>query len=75
MELPLKRLIDERFIRKNGTCIVFIQYQHTSLKRTLLNTQIQIPPAYWNYKEGSISEDLPRSFGNADELNCELRRM
>lgn len=75
MELPLKRLIDERFIRKDGTCIVFIQYQYTSIKRTLLNTEIEIPPAFWNYDEGCIVAGLPPQYGNPDELNNELRRM
>jgi integrase len=76
MELPLKRLIDECFIRKkSGTCIVYIQYQYTTLKRTLLSTEIPIPPVYWNYEEGFISDDLPVQYGNAEELNTELRRM
>ena len=75
MELPLKCLIEERFVRKNGTCIVYIQYQYTSYKRTLLNTRIEIPPAFWNYKNSSISENLPLTNGDADELNYELRRM
>jgi hypothetical protein len=76
MELPLKRLIDERFIRKkSGTCIVYIQYQYTTLKRTLLSTEIAIPPAYWNYEDGFITDALPLEYGNAEELNTELRRM
>lgn len=75
MELPLKRLIDERFIRKDGTCIVFIQYKYSARKTTLLNTQIEVPPAYWDYDDGCISDDLPFQYGNADDLNAELRRM
>jgi hypothetical protein len=76
MELSLKRLIDERFIRKkSGTCVVYIQYQYTTVKRTLLSSEIVIPPDFWNYEEGFISDALPPEFGNAEELNTELLRM
>lgn len=34
MELPLKRAIDERFVRNDGTCIVYVVYQYTYIKRT-----------------------------------------
>ena len=75
MSLPLKRIIDERFIRKDGTCIIYIQYCYSSTNRTLLSTEIGIPPAYWDYKEGYIKRSLPPEYGSVEELNTGLRRM
>lgn len=75
MQMPIRFLVDERFIRKDGTCIVYIQYCYNRSYRTLLNTQIELPPAFWNKASGNISEKLPDKYGNANDLNLELIRM
>lgn len=75
MQLPLKFLIDPRFIRQNGTCIVFIQYGFNSSKHPLLNTRVVLPPQYWDHKNSCISHHLPEIYGKAVDLNFELRRM
>ncbi|MCW3107422.1 MAG: integrase [Segetibacter sp.] len=75
MNFPIKPICDRRFIRKDGTTFIYIQYCYSAQKRTLLNTKIAIPPAFWNQKKECISEKLPVTFGIAEELNSELKRM
>ena len=52
-------MIDERFIRKDGTCVIFIKYQYSTDKKTFLNTGIAIPPQYWDRKQGYIGKNFP----------------
>lgn len=75
MLLPLKLICERKFIRRNGTSLIYIQYCFSAEKRTLLNTEIAIPPAYWNKKRLCISSNLPESFGKVQYLNDELNRM
>src|SRR5687768_645340 len=73
--LPVKPICDRNFMRRDGTSFVYIQYCYSAEKRTLLNTEIAIPPAFWNKKTLTISRDLPNMYGDANELNKELKRM
>ena len=75
MLLPIKAVCKRNKVRRDGTSVIFIQYCFTSEKRTLLNTEIAIPPAYWHRKRLCISADLPEKFGKADELNRRLQEM
>lgn len=75
MLLPLKAICNRKKVRQDGRCVIFIQYCYSSEHRTLLNTEIAIPPDYWNKKRRCISPDLPASFGNSEELNEELIRL
>ena len=75
MLLPLKMICELKKMRRDGTSIVYIQYCFTSSKRTLLNTEIEIPPNYWDDGKQMVLPDLPERFGNASELNKELKRM
>src|SRR3954468_4109047 len=75
MNLPLKPLCLERFVRRDGTAFIYIQYCYSAKQRTLLNTKITIPPQFWDQKNGCISKNLPEEFGNAEEQNRELKRM
>lgn len=75
MNLPIKPVCERRFIRKDGTSLIYIQYCYSAEKRTLLNTKISIPPEFWNQKKGCISEKLPAEFGIVQEINGDLRRM
>jgi len=43
MLLPIKAICDRKKIRKDGTCLVFIQYCYSAERKTLLNTEIAIP--------------------------------
>ena len=74
MLLPIKPICDPKKIRKNGTSIIFIQYCKSAEEKTLLNTEIAIPPQCWNRKVNRISNNLPANFGSAEQLNKELQR-
>lgn len=75
MNFPIKPVCNRQFIRKNGTSLIYIQYCFSPESRTLLNTEIAIPPVYWNQKKQCVSEKLPVEFGSAEEINFELKRM
>lgn len=61
-------------MRANGTSLIFIQYCFSSGKKTLLNTEISIPPGYWNKKLQRVSENVPSEYGKPPILNKELHR-
>jgi hypothetical protein len=75
MLLPIKLICKKEKIRRDGTSLVFIQYCFNSEKRTVLNTQLAIPPTYWNRKRQCITADLPLIFGKAEDLNGQLKSM
>jgi integrase len=75
MKLPVKPICEQTFVRRDGTSIIFLQYCYNREQRTLLNTEIAIPPQYWNRRQLSIARDLPKEFGHVEELNAELQRM
>ena len=75
MSLPVKFICKKSKLRKDGTCIIFIQYCHSSDRRILLNTGIAIPPDFWNRKRNTISNNLPPKYGNVDELQQALTGM
>ncbi|WP_018615680.1 site-specific integrase [Segetibacter koreensis] len=75
MLLPIKPLCERQFVRRDGTSLIYIQYCYSSEKRTLLNTEIAIPPNFWNKKKLCVTSNLPSSLGNFDQLNNELWRM
>ncbi len=75
MNLPIKPICESRFIRKDGTSLIYIQYCYGTDKRTLLNTEIALPPKFWNKKKMCISDNLPLVHGNARELDEALRHM
>ena len=74
MVLPIKAICRANKIRRDGTSLVFIQYCYSATKRTLLNTEISIPIAFWDKKLRCISTKLPTQFGDHQILNEELRR-
>jgi integrase len=74
MHLPIKAICDPR-TRKDATNLISIQYCHSPEKRTVLPVNIHIPIAYWNTKQRLISNKLPVSFGDANELNQFLLKM
>jgi integrase len=75
MLLPIKAICKSRKIRKDGTNSVFIQYCFNSEKRTLLNTGIAVPSKFWNKKSCGVSESLPSIFGQANEINQQIRQL
>ncbi|MDQ2720617.1 MAG: site-specific integrase [Bacteroidota bacterium] len=75
MLLPIKPICCSNKVRRDGTSLIFIQYCLNADSKTLLNTEIAIPPSYWHKKLERISGSLPHEYGIADELNKELRRL
>ena len=74
MKLPIKVIIKKGKSRKDGTSLLFIQYCYSKSKRVLLNSDISILEKYWNMETGRIANSLPVKFGNAKELETELRQ-
>lgn len=72
MLLPIKPICSKSKIRKDGTSIIFLQYCGPDDKKTLLNTEIGIPPQFWTKRSQSISDDLPDMYGEAAKLNERL---
>ncbi|MFL5739619.1 MAG: site-specific integrase, partial [Flavisolibacter sp.] len=73
MLLPLRLLCTDKFIRKDGTSIIFIQYCFSAEKRVLLNSGIAIPPQFWNHKKQHVLTSLPPRYGAVDLLNTQLK--
>ena len=74
MLLPIRLICSSKKMRANGTSLIFIQYCFSSGKKTLLNTEIPIPPGCWNKKLQRVSENLPSEYGKPPFLNKELHR-
>ena len=75
MLLPLKPICEAKKARRDGTSIIYIQYCYSSEKRTNLNTEIAIPPGYWNNQRLFVKPTLPINYGNATDLNERLKKM
>jgi hypothetical protein len=59
---------------RDSTRLIFIQYCENAENKALLNTEIAIPPNYWDKKLKRISDVLQKGFGKSDELNKELQQ-
>jgi integrase len=75
MLFPLKPICERKNIRRDGTSLIYVQYCYCAENRTLLNTEISIPPTFWNKRQLCISNNLPASYGDAYQLNVELKRI
>lgn len=75
MLLPLTLICKKSKARRDGTSVIKIQYCYTSDKRTELDTEIPIPPKYWNRKSRKIADNLPVIYGDAKEQNGKLQTM
>jgi hypothetical protein len=72
MGQPIKLIIKKSAVRKDGTCLILLQYCYSAEKRILLSTDVAIPPNFWNKKMDRISKDLPSHYGEPDFLNSLL---
>lgn len=59
MLLPIRPICNRKKIRRDGTSLIQIQYCYRAERKTLLNTEIAIPPDFWIKKNLSISDKLP----------------
>jgi site-specific recombinase XerD len=74
MFLPIKPICDRRS-RRDGTSNILIQYCFSSERRTVLNTEMAIPPTCWNKRLLRINPDLPTTFGDYKQMNFRLQKM
>ncbi|SIO53461.1 tyrosine-type recombinase/integrase [Chitinophaga niabensis] len=72
MLLPIKPICPVSKKRRDGTSLIFIQYCAETPK--LLNTEIAIPPQFWNKKTESVSSKLPTEYGDFSLFNEEIER-
>ena len=72
MLLPIKPICPVAKMRQNGTSIIFLQYCQGPDRKTLLNTEIAIPPKFWNKKLNRVTDDLPTEYGTAKSVNLEI---
>lgn len=75
MLLPLKPICPASKVRRCGTNLIFLQYCKNESDKTLLNTEIAIPPKFWHRKLQRIQTNLPPEYGDAKSLNEEVYRM
>lgn len=75
MLLPIKPICSANKTLRDGTSTIFLQYCFSANNRTLLNTDIRIPPNYWNSKRRCVSSKLPKNFGSSQRLNEEIIRL
>ncbi|WP_298707364.1 phage integrase SAM-like domain-containing protein [Chitinophaga sp.] len=75
MLLPIKPICPKSKVRRDGTGLIFIQYCGADNKKVLLNTEIAIPPKFWNRKFLRIMPDLPARYGRGADLGARLAAM
>lgn len=74
MRIPIKPLCEEKRVRSCGTSLIYFQFFHDGEHRTFLNTELAIPPQYWDKRKLCVKENLPEEYGNHDKLNDEIDR-
>ena len=76
MLLPIKPICERKVVCRDGTCLIHIQYCYSSVKRTIVNTQLSIPPNYWNKSAFVFLTSCQHGLGTSTILiNSELDRM
>src|SRR5688572_18109396 len=73
MRQPIKLIIKNGHVHKDGNSPIFIQYCFSTQKRVLLNTDVSIPEKYWNKKTCSVLTSLPAQYGDPKRLEADLR--
>jgi hypothetical protein len=73
MRQPIKLIIKNGNVHKDGSSPIFLQYCYSTKKRVLLSTDISIPQKYWNKKTCSILSSLPPQYGAPKKLEADLR--
>jgi integrase len=74
MRLPIKPLCEQKRLRSDGTALIYIQYCYDAEHKTFLNTQIPIPPEFWNRSKLCVKETLPHNYGNPQKINDDIDR-
>jgi len=74
MRIPIKPLCEQKRLRSDGTSLIYFQFFHDGEHRTFLNTELAIPPQYWDKRKLCVKENLPEEYGNHGKLNDEIDR-
>ncbi|MCF3107536.1 site-specific integrase [Niabella sp. CC-SYL272] len=75
MALPIKLICRKNQVHADGTCSIFVQYCCNENQKPLFGTDVKIPPIYWDNGSRCISDRLPATHGDYNELNNELKRL
>ncbi len=64
MLLPLKAIIS-KYVRKDGKSVIYYQYCFSSENRVQLDTEIAIPPSFWNVNVNQTQDyqEMPGKMG------------
>lgn len=65
----IKLIINKKYLKKDGTTPIYLQYCYNSDKRTLIHTNIFIAPSEWNFDKTEIR----RSVDNHTKFNDTLK--
>jgi hypothetical protein len=72
---PFKPVCEAKRCRDDGTAFIYFPFYHDGDHKVFLNTQIAIPPEYWNKRSRSVQETLPPNYGDAQKIEAELERL
>lgn len=75
MSVPITAICEHKRVRSDGTSVIFLQWCFNSKIKPLLNTELEIPPGYWNKTSRTVANTLPAKYGDAKNINKEVRRM
>jgi integrase len=62
-------------MRSDGTSFIYFQFFPKTGQRIFLNTNIAVPPKYWDKRYQCIKDNLPANFGDYQKLNEEIFRL
>jgi hypothetical protein len=71
----MRILCEEKRIKSDGTSPIYLQYFSGAGRRVFLNTDIAIPPKFWDRHKQKIKDSLPTTFGDHQKLNDETVRL
>jgi hypothetical protein len=70
----MRILCEEKRIKLDGTSPIYLQYFSGAGHRIFLNTDIAIPPKFWDRHKQRIKDSLPNTYGDHQKLNDEIVR-
>jgi hypothetical protein len=71
----MRILCEEKRIKSDGTSPIYLQYFSGAGHRVFLNTDIAIPPKFWDRHKQRIKDSLPTTYGDYQKLNDEIVRL
>ncbi len=71
----MRILCEEKRIKSDGKSPIYLQYFSGAGHRVFLNTDIAIPPKFWDRHKQRIKDNLPTTYGDHQKLNDEIVRI